>query len=387
MNMPTKTVLLIVRSLRLGGMERMTVNLANAFHRQGIDTHILVMKNKIELTPDEGVTLHVVDFDTIFRLSGIGLLYELVTRGILSRFNRRSRIVFRSFWFSRLFRIWLKRLEKQLGRPVDLMIARGFGSFEGLAGFLDHRLLRIIVNEMWMDNPNWADRRFFRGSFANQTVLFNSRQVLEQFQANCSHFSLTQYRAVLLRNPTDIGEIQQLSLGPPPFEQPYILNVGRLEKSKNQQLLLHAFDQLKERIPHHLVIIGSGSLESELKALARELRIEERVHFTGSLSNPYPWMKHAELFVLTSLHEGLPNVVIESFVCGTPAVVTRGKGGAVELMEGELQPFISEMESDSLASTIEKALHAPPSINPDFINSFNMHSVAATLLGLRKDEY
>lgn len=358
----------------------MTVNLANAFHRLGYDTHILILKNRIEIKPDSGVTIHYMDFDRIFRLTIFGAFYELVTRGILTRFNRHARFVYRSLWFSRLFRLWLHRLEKKLGQPFELIIARGFGSFEGLAGFKDPRMLRIVVNEVWVDDDNWADRYFFRESFTASPVLFNSQRILEAFEQTCRDFSLPPIRTKLLRNPTNIADIQSKSQEPININGPYILNVGRLEKAKNHKLLLQAFAIIHSRIPHNLVIVGEGTLRNELEKQATDLGISERVVFTGTLNNPYPWISRADLFVLSSLHEGLPNTVIESLVCNTPVVVTRGKGGTIELMQGELKNYIAEMEPNSLAEKIELAIESPPKIEKEFVNSFDMFRVAGEIL-------
>ena len=364
----------------------MTINLANAFHRLGYDTHILLLKNRIEIMPDNGITIHTVDFDRIFRLTVLGLCYELVTRGILSRFNRRARLVYRSLWFSRLFTLWLHRLEKRLGQQFKLIIARGFGSFEGLAGFKDPRMLRIIVNELWMNKAGWADKYFFRESFTTSPVLFNSQQVLESFVQTCQRLSVAPIQARHLLNPTDFKEIRSKAQESVTVSRPYILNVGRLEKAKNQLLLLQAFAIIHSRIPHDLVIVGSGSLKSELQRKAVVLGISERVIFTGLQENPYSWMAHADLFVLSSLHEGLPNTVIESLVCGTPVVVTRGKGGTVELMKGEQAKFIAEMDPMSLAMKIELALQSPPKIEQEYISGFDMFQVANAVLALSDEK-
>ncbi len=368
-------------------MERMTVNLANAFHRLGYDTHILILKNRVEIRPDEGVAIHTKNFDRAFRLTVVGIFYELITRGILIKFNRHARFVYRSFWFSRFFALWLDRLEKKLGHPFELIIARGFGSFEGLACFNDPRMFRIIVNEIWIDSNNWADRYFFKKSFTSSPVLFNSQRILKSFKQICKEFSLQPVQTKLLRNPTNIDDIQAKSLDQISVDKPFILNVGRLEKAKNHKLLLQAFAIIHKHIPHDLVIIGEGTLRTELQKLAIDLGISERVTFTGTISNPYPWMSRADLFVLPSLHEGLPNTVIESLVCNTPVVVTRGKGGTIELMKGELANFIAEMEPDSLAGKIELALKSPPKIEEEFVNSFDMFRVAKEILELGDTQY
>jgi glycosyltransferase involved in cell wall biosynthesis len=378
--MENKCILLIVRSLRLGGLERMTVNLANALNRQGHEVHILTYKNRIDLTPEDGVTIHTVDFEKIFRLTIVGALYDLLNRSLVRYLLPGSKKVMDSLYFSKLFKIWVRRQEKRQGRPFDLMIARGLGSFEGLAGLGDPRLVRVVVNELWGSPERMMDRIFYRRTFHGSTVFFNSRQVLESLESMCGPMSIEPRRCELVRNPTDIGKIRRDSTVPLDFDRPFIVNVGRQEHSKNQKLLLEAFAAVAERIPHALVFVGKGSLQKALMERTAALGLHERVVFAGEQQNPYPWMKRADLFVLTSLHEGSPNVVIESLVCGTPVVVTRGKGGAVELMQGELAGFVAEMEVDSLARKMLEALENPPSIPGDFVESFSMKTVARQYL-------
>lgn len=370
--------MLVVRTLRLGGMERMTINLANALQQAGHNVHILVFKNRIELSPNAGIEVHVADLDRWFKYSGIGLLYDFFTRGIIGRIHRRSRIIFRAFYFSALFKLWLKRLEWHIGQRVDLIIARGQGSFEGLTFFDDPRLLRVIVNELWLKKITWADRLFYPHSYHNHHVLFNSAGVLQQFHDICQRLGVTPASTSLIRNPTDLTRIREQANEALDNEQttPFILNVGRLEHAKNQILLLRAFAHIAAQIPHRLIIVGEGSLRDSLLAEAENLKVADRVDLVGAKSNPYPWMRQADLFVLSSLHEGLPNVVIESLVCGTPVVITEGKGGSAELMQGELKNFIAKAEPAALGEMILKALQQPPAIDPQFVESFSMNRVA-----------
>lgn len=112
--------------------------------------------------------------------------------------------------------------------------------------------------------------------------------------------------------------------------------VGRLEKVKNYPLLLNACAKLNRHYDtdFHLVLVGSGSEEANLKQLARELGITEKVSFLGmqyDLENIYPMF---DVFVLSSLTEGTSLSLLEAQSCGVPAVVTDVGGNATVIRNG-----------------------------------------------------
>lgn len=116
---------------------------------------------------------------------------------------------------------------------------------------------------------------------------------------------------------------------------PVILTAGRLFlRQKDQPTLLKAFAEVLKSQPVRLVVLGEGPDRAELLALSRELRIRECVDFAGFQSNPFAYMAQARVFVLSSIHEGLPGVLIQAMACGTPVVSTDCPSGPSEILEG-----------------------------------------------------
>jgi glycosyltransferase involved in cell wall biosynthesis len=161
--------------------------------------------------------------------------------------------------------------------------------------------------------------------------------------------------------------------------EPYILNVARLVPQKGHRRLLEAYAMAAPS--ELLVIVGDGVLRSSLETLARELGIEDRVRFVGKKQNPYPWMHHARLFVLSSEHEGLPLVLSESLACGTLVVSVDCPGGIRDVLKGELEEFVSEMSALALAGKISHALAKQPfPIKDEWLADFHESQTVAAFL-------
>src|SRR5699024_9268769 len=99
------------------------------------------------------------------------------------------------------------------------------------------------------------------------------------------------------------------------FDHPVFITAGRLKKQKGHWHLIRAFKKVKEEITDaKLVILGKGDLEEYFKNLARELQIEEDVHFLGFESNPFKYFLRSDIYVFPSLYEGFPNALNEAMV-------------------------------------------------------------------------
>jgi len=101
------------------------------------------------------------------------------------------------------------------------------------------------------------------------------------------------------------------------YDKPYIIFVGRLEKQKNITRLLKIFHLLViEGIDHNLIIVGNGSELPILKEQVNKLRLSKRVFFLGERQNPFPYIKNADLSIMTSNFEGFGIFLIESLILG-----------------------------------------------------------------------
>ena len=114
------------------------------------------------------------------------------------------------------------------------------------------------------------------------------------------------------------------------YEKKVFITIGRLTEQKGQWVLLEAFSKIEEDV--NLIILGSGEKEEELKKLAKKLDIEKRVFFLGFQKNPFKFLYHADIFVLSSLWEGFGNVIVEAMRCDIPIISTDCPSGPREIL-------------------------------------------------------
>ena len=119
-----------------------------------------------------------------------------------------------------------------------------------------------------------------------------------------------------------------------------IINVGRFSEEKDHTTFLKALYLLKNQIQYDVVIMGRGKLKNKIKQSIKEYDLQKNVRLIAYKSNPYPYIKQSDFVILTSLHEGLPNILLEAIVLkkfaissdcisGPKEILLNGKGGAL----------------------------------------------------------
>jgi len=139
-----------------------------------------------------------------------------------------------------------------------------------------------------------------------------------------------------------------------------ILMVGRLAAPKRPDLALRALVQVRARVPAaELHLVGDGPLEPEARALARELGMDDAVHFLGRRDDVAALLREAAVVLLASDYEGSPLSVIEAMATGAPVVATAA-GGVDELVADGVTGLLAPMhDADALAAALVRVLSDP----------------------------
>lgn len=162
-----------------------------------------------------------------------------------------------------------------------------------------------------------------------------------------------------------------------------LCHIGGFVPEKNHSGLLKIFNEVKKEYPNiQLLLIGKGRLENEIKAEVRNLKLEGSVHFLGYRNDVLEILSAAKVFVLPSLIEGLPGVILEAMYCETP-VVAYNVGGIGEVVKSNHTGWLidknnSEQFIESLKIVLSQnpndtrfpeVIQAKKMINNSFLNS------------------
>jgi glycosyltransferase involved in cell wall biosynthesis len=236
---------------------------------------------------------------------------------------------------------------------------------------------RIQISHYLGERSGWRYRRLLpligRSYPAADGIIAVSNGVADElaFSAGLDRSAITT-----VYNPVVVPSLEEKA-GQPidhpwfrPGEPPVILSAGRLSDQKDYPTLLRAFARVHEQTPVRLMILGDGGnpkktakRQEALMRQASELGIAHEIELPGFISNPYPLMSRAGVFVLSSTYEGLPTVLIEAMACGCP-VVSTDYPGAVEILDHGTWGRLARVgDPASLARAIQETLDA--SRNPE----------------------
>ncbi len=165
--------------------------------------------------------------------------------------------------------------------------------------------------------------------------------IVVQTEKNKAYFSrAVQKKSRVIYNPVDLKDYAGIARNLE--KEKKIVTAGRLMPQKNQKMMIEAFDGLLKTHPdYELVIFGEGPSRGELEALADTLGIKDHVFLPGNVTDIYDRIKRAEVFVLSSDYEGMPNALIEAMCLGIPCISTK-VSGATDLITDHENGLLTE---------------------------------------------
>jgi glycosyltransferase involved in cell wall biosynthesis len=187
-------------------------------------------------------------------------------------------------------------------------------------------------------------------------------------QAAIDYYGISENKVEMISNGFEFDEIEaQATDGKTEIARQedafHIVSVGRLQHEKDLETLISAVAQVSRQQPTRklqVTLVGEGPSRSNLEQLATASGLDDVVQFVGYQSNPFAWMKAADLFCMTSKYEGMPNVLVEAIICGVPVISTDCPHGPHEILDGgRLGGLVPVGDSNALANSICDVMDNP----------------------------
>lgn len=231
--------------------------------------------------------------------------------------------------------------------------------------------LKIIATQHHPFSLNAAALRSLRRQLRNQiaklalpmadTIVCVSKGVADDLLRSIPKVDAA--RINVIHNPVSIRDIQNQAAEESDHawldedkDKPVLLSIGRLQSPKDHASVIRALADIEDV---RLIILGEGPQRPELEEIVQQLELEDRVDLPGFVSNPFAYLRRADICILSSFHEGFGNVLVESMVLGTPVIASDCPYGPAEILNnGEIgrlvQPGSPEEMKQAIIDTLEQ---------------------------------
>tara|TARA_B100000212_G_scaffold89261_1_gene65453 strand:- start:27714 stop:28835 length:1122 start_codon:yes stop_codon:yes gene_type:complete len=363
--MNLQKIAFFIPKLTYGGAERVIIDIANNLSKRGYLIDIVLAKGGKIYLEEISPSVNIINLNSKSTILSFFNLSRYIQKsrpnGIISALSHANCVVL-------LSRKFVNNNTKVVVSERNISYRNTFNKI-GFKRFILDLLIKYLYPEA-------------------KCIVTVSEGVRESI-INTYKFKRDHVKAIL--NPCDFQKINNLKSkcmlnskiinGFKSENQKIILSVGSLTIQKNYSLLIKAFKIVSQEINCKLIILGEGPERSKLDELCRNLAIDSNsIYMPGFIANPFPYMKACDLYVMSSLWEGLPNVLIQALACKCNIISTDCDAGPREILEdGKWGRLIKVNDTNGLANAMIEELSSKnqKSFNSGIgnLNRFNIDKV------------
>lgn len=361
-------VLHIFNEIKHSGAEIMYAKAASFFQKNGIELHAISTGNSIG------------DFNQTFIDKGIKT-YHLPFPGKRFSVIKRLLYFFNFYKFIKLHQIDVLHIHRN-----DIFT---LGLVAKVAGVPTLKTMHSVFKNRWLTRPyailkRWKARNFYRITFQSigESVYSNELSYYKNPSVKINNwYDATSFYPAI--NQNEKQEIkQQLGLSLDSF---VIISVGGCSHIKNHHDIIKAIALLPNTLNVQYIHLGTGVTENEEKQLAKSLGVYDKIYFWGNKNNVRDYIIAADVFVMSSKHEGLGNAALEAMASGLPSVLYNSPG-LKDLINNDDNGFLIEPSYELIAQKIleyknhpglkyEKAKSAMIFVNQNFSLKKNVQKI------------
>ena len=346
-----KRILFVNDEMTIGGVSRILNTLLRNLKDKEYEIDLLVLHPHGEMMKEIPSYVNVIESTPFF---------DVVDQNIADLFHDKNFVMILKklkFVFLMKTGLILNKIRKERKKIIKKKYDIEFSAKEGFctvfvaAGDAEKKL-------------NWVQVDYKESNYSKNYMPL-MKKILKKIDCNlaCSRQVCESYKEVfdidnvkVLHNLMDVDRIKRLAQEP--CDSVFhgtgvkLIAVARFHYQKSLDRLIRAVAYARDHGGElQLVLIGGGTLENELKSLTDELHCNEIITFHGYSANPYPAIREADCFVLSSLYEGYPTIVLESFLSKTP-VLSTDVAGVKEQIIYPYEGWIIENSQEALNEAV-----------------------------------
>ena len=335
-------IFFFIPDLNAGGAERVLVNIVNHVNRDRFTPFLLLFRKIGPLLSQVSGDVQICDLQHLHEKICRGFEWlDLVIRFIKYARQSRPDAVVSFMWYPNAIAL----AANSIGGLNLKIIATEHTSSATYKGKMIGLLRRLLIRALY---PK-----------ANMIVA-PSQGIADDLYLR---YGISKKKLKVIHNPLDTNVI--LKKAGEPLEHPWygkgesiIIAIGRLGQEKGFSFLIRAVAHLaREGTRCKLIILGEGTEKENLQRLVKELSLEDAVSLPGFQENPYKYLSRSTVFVLSSLYEGFPNVLLEALALGVPSIATRCPTGPEEIIiDGVSGILVEPASEEAMADAIKRVL-------------------------------
>jgi len=365
-----KLIVLTITNLAGSGAEKIVLNLFDMFRKFGQNPYIVLLEDVISYTLTEEQN------NKIYKLTKKRKYHKLFSFfGDKILHNKFEKI--------------LDFIEKKENKKIDLILSNSpssdrvvyYSQRKNLFNIIHTSYYREILEFKKMGKIKRALKKenLYKKIYENKSLITVSKSIIQDLDNLKINYKSIDY----IYNPFNFEEIREkgeIEINDAPKE--YLISASAFRPVKRHDILLDAYKLLDTEIK--LVLLCSE--DKELLKMIEDRSLQNRVIILGFRKNPYPYIKNAKCLILSSEREGLPTVLIESLILGTPVVSTNCISGPNEILIDNLSKYLANVnDSKDLALKINQIMKDKVVIKDECIDRFNEINIVSQYLKLMKN--
>lgn len=333
------------RSMEMGGVEKVILSLLNNLDREKFDITLMVSLYQGELRDKVPAHIRYIKINKgreDFSKNPFINKIQLLLRGLrIKSLQQFPKIIDRIY----------------LDEKYDVEIASSYTDFEAVLSSPDKTSKKIgwFHSDITFPKLQPAVPKILHQIPQFDYFIFGSQQTNDILNETYPGLKIPDNKVILNAIPIDEIKLKAEEYIPDfETENPVFVSVGRLHSRKGYHKLIEVHARLiKDGFPHKIIIIGDGEEKENLQRLAEKLEVEKSFVLLGSLLNPYPYVKHADFFIMPSESEGWPLIIADTLILQKP-IISTAVGGIPEMITHNKNGILIDYDADEIYNAMKE---------------------------------